>query len=218
MRKVKKVNRIANLLLAGGLVLGLFSVWQFGVSDAVYAQDQNVRSQNFKNFVSTEGKIRTADVFGKMYVPRFGKEWQRLIGESTLMNPVLNEIGVGHYVNSQLPGSVGNFAVAGHRGGFGGAFKQIHKLKAGDKVYVETNEKWFTYTYMQTKIVPPTALSVLAKVPVGLNGAKAGGKYLTMTTCDPIWLNTNRIVAWFKLVGEASRTDGVPKALKTVAR
>jgi sortase (surface protein transpeptidase) len=36
-------------------------------------------------------------------------------------------------------------------------------------------------------------------VPKALIGSKEGGRYMTMTSCDPIYVNTNRIIVWFEL-------------------
>jgi sortase A len=112
---------------------------------------------------------------------------------------VLNEIGVGHYRNTEMPGEVGNFAVAGPRGGFGGAFKQIHELRDGDRVYLKTRDMWFVYKYLQTKIVEPDATGVLNSLPQGLDAASIGGRYMTLTSCTPIFVNTQRIIVWLEL-------------------
>ncbi len=53
--------------------------------------------------------------------------------------------GPAHYGGTQLPGEVGNFAMAGHRVGKGEPFLNLDKLKAGDPVIVETATTWFVY-------------------------------------------------------------------------
>ena len=53
---------------------------------------------------------------------------------------------VGHFPESAMPGETGNFAIAGHRVSyFGEPFKEINKLKKGDKVYVIYNGNKYTY-------------------------------------------------------------------------
>lgn len=138
-------------------------------------------------------------VFATLVISRFGEGWQRLIAEGTVWEPSLNVYGVGHYRGTEYPGEVGNFAVAGHRGGFGGTFRDIHKLVPGDTAVVTTTDSIFTYRFLESIIVKPEAVGVLADLPDGLSSAVEGGKYLTITSCDPIWVNTNRIVAWFEL-------------------
>lgn len=146
------------------------------------------------------GVAANGQVFATMAISRFGEGWQRLVAEGTVWEPSLNVYGIGHYRGTEYPGEVGNFAVAGHRGGFGGTFREIHKLVPGDTAVVTTTDSIFTYRFLETVIVKPEAVGVLADLPEGLSTAVEGGKYLTITSCDPIWVNTNRIVAWFELV------------------
>lgn len=147
-------------------------------------------------------EISEGEVFAKLFVPRFGEDYVRSIAEGTSVEKVLNTVGIGHYVSSQMPGEVGNFAIAGHRAGNGGPMRSIDKLVAGDLAYVETATKRFTYRFIESKIVSPDAIGVIRAVPEGLNGAVATARYLTMTTCTPIYINTERYVAWFEQVDE----------------
>jgi sortase A len=158
-------------------------------------------------------KLPQGKVFAKIYIPRFAKNYVRLIGQGTFQKITLNNIGVGHYVASQWPGQVGNFAVAAHRTSHGAPFFKIDTLTTNDEVFIETNKVWYTYKYLQTKIVTPDNLGVIDKVPVGLNGAAAGGKYMTMTSCNPKWSNTQRIVVWLELVDTQETSLGMPPEL-----
>jgi len=56
--------------------------------------------------------------------------------------------GPGHYVSSQLPGQIGNFAVAGHRVGKGEPFLNLDKLRPGDKIVVQTASNWYVYSVL----------------------------------------------------------------------
>src|SRR5690606_33130481 len=64
----------------------------------------------------------SSEPFAVLHVPRWGDEYARPIAEGTALRSVLNEIGIGHYVGTQLPGEFGNFALAAHRKAYGGAF------------------------------------------------------------------------------------------------
>src|SRR5690606_10932209 len=87
--------------------------------------------------------------FATLYVPRFGSDYVRPIGEGVSLSSVLNnrELGIGHYPESQLPGKLGNFALAAHRTTHGAPFKQIADLRVGDKLYVQTADGWYTYVF-----------------------------------------------------------------------
>jgi sortase A len=216
-RTISATQVIGELFLTAGVILMLFVGYKALFQDNVVGTQQSEVAKTYterNEFIPLNKVNKQADIFGRMYVPRFGETWTRLVAEGTRWHPVLNEIGIGHYVTTAMPGEVGNFAVAGHRGGFGGAFKDMHRLKDGDRVYLETNKTWFTYKFLETEVVLPTELGVIAPVPEKLDGAKVGGKYLTMTSCTPIYVNTERIISWFELEKTQSTSKGMPKDLK----
>lgn len=195
------------LILAGVGALGL-SYWQTTLSDEIVASQQSSLAETFdteKEFVDTADANTLGDIFGRIYIPRLGDGYVRLVAEGTKWHPVLNEIGIGHYSGTAMPGEVGNFSVAAHRGGFGGSFKNIHRLVAGDHIFVETNTTRYDYEYRQTVIVAPEDVGVIAPVPEGMLGAVSGGKYMTLTSCEPIYVNSQRIIVWLELVGSSPR-------------
>jgi sortase A len=205
------------LLLTAGVVLMLFVGYKTLVQENVVAVQQVEYSKKFSEsngFMGLDEVSKDADIFGRMYVPRFGENWTRLIAEGTRWHPVLNEIGIGHYAKTAMPGEVGNFAIAAHRAGFGGAFRDIDKLTNGDRVYIETRDTWFVYRFLETEIVLPTEIGVIAEVPEKLDGATEGRRYLTMTSCTPIFVNTERIISWFELEQTYSTSLGMPADLK----
>lgn len=212
---------IGELLVTLGVIVGLFAGYKVFIQDEVIGAKQTQLAQQFghdakSKFVDPAQAKSLGQIFGRMFIPRFGTDWTRLVAQGTRWHPVLNEIGVGHYNNSALPGAVGNFAVAAHRGGFGGSFKNIHRLRAGDRVYLETNKYWYVYKYLQTKIVDPSDVSVTDAVPAELVGSHVGGKYMTMTSCTPIYVNTQRIVVWLELVETIPTENGPPAELGKV--
>ena len=209
-RSLEALGVIGELLITAGVLILLFVAWQLGVNDPVVSSVQQQQAERIptstpaiKQFEDTTKNLKQGKVFGKIYIPRFSHDYVRLIGQGTFQKVTLNKIGVGHYVRSQWPGEEGNFAVAAHRTSHGGPFNRIDMLKAGDNVYVETNAGWFTYTYRQTAIVDPSAIEVIGRVPAGLEGARKGGYYMTMTSCHPKWSNKQRIVVWLELTTES---------------
>lgn len=136
----------------------------------------------------------------KLRIPRFGADWNRIVYEGTSISRVLTPLGVGHYVGTAMPGQPGNFALAAHRSGSGGPFRNIDKFRSGDLVFVETASHRFTYRYLESVVVEPDAVGVIAPLPVGLTKFAANNSYLTLTSCTPIHVNTDRIAAWFELI------------------
>lgn len=213
------------LFLAGFGFLG-FGAWQYFFSDAVDGAIKQSEALEYapetvdaevKQFINPAEATELGDVFARIVAPRLANDYVRLVGEGTKWHPVLNEIGIGHYTGTARPGEVGNFATAAHRGGFGGSYKNIHRFVEGDKVYVQTNDGWYTYRYLQTKIVKPEEIDVISPVPQSLIGAREGGHYMTMTSCDPIYVNTNRIIVWFELESVALTGEEVPAAVEWLA-
>lgn len=81
--------------------------------------------------------------------------------------------GVGHFIQSVLPGEEDNCVLSGHRDT---VFSQIGKLKIGDSLIIETAAGIFTYEVSGTRIVKEDDRTVI--VPTD-------STVLTMTTCYP---------------------------------
>src|SRR5690606_16311043 len=84
-----------------------------------------------------------AERFGLLVVPRFGPDYYRPIAEGVGTSDVLNVNRFGHYPGTQMPGEVGNFAIAAHRKAYGGNLEHINDLRVGDSIYVETKDGWY---------------------------------------------------------------------------
>jgi sortase A len=114
-------------------------------------------------------ELATRQSMTKLWIPRIKLEDVVLEGvgaESLLLGP-------GHMENSVEPGMPGNAVIAGHRDTF---FRQLHKLRQGDDIYVQRDGHRFRYKVTARKIVQPTDLSVL----------KSSDKsQLTLITCYP---------------------------------
>ena len=137
--------------------------------------------------------IATSDLsgVGLLYIPALKDQVWGLPIISGTNNRALAQ-GVGHYQKTELPGQVGNFAIAGHRATDGEPFAYFEKLKAGDLVYVQTTAGWFTYQLVQDQKILETEVWVLDDDPIGLGEQKL----ITLTTCDPRWNSTRRWAWW----------------------
>ncbi|MEU9033690.1 class E sortase [Streptomyces sp. NPDC048352] len=135
--------------------------------------------------------------FAEMYVPRFGRDWSRPVLEGTGAEPLKK--GLGHYTGSARPGGDGNFAVAGHRRTYGDPFKDVPELRPGDTVTVRDSTGWYTYTVRAAPLrILPTETGVVDPVP-RRSPFSTPGRYLTLTTCDPEWGHSHRLVVWAEL-------------------
>jgi len=110
--------------------------------------------------------------------------------------------GVGWYENTQLPGQIGNFAIAGHRITHGEPFARLLELKPGDKVIVETKNYIFTYVIDESPsklTVKDVDTWVLDPVP-GKTGVKPTQALITLTTCQDLFHSPDRSVGFGHLV------------------
>ncbi|MET9294496.1 class E sortase [Streptomyces sp. NPDC003077] len=148
--------------------------------------------------------------FAVMYVPRFGADWAKPVLEGT-SDDVLKR-GLGHYERTARLGATGNFAVAGHRRTHGDPFKDVPRLRPGDAVVLADGTHWFTYRVdHRPYTTPPTDIGVIAPVPRG-SGHTRPGRYLTLTTCEPEWGHSHRLIVWAHLESTRPATRGRPPA------
>lgn len=153
-----------------------------------------------------EARPEIGTAFALMYIPRLSdKVWGMPVLESVALSDLAR--GIGHYPQTQLPGEVGNFAVAAHRATNGEPFRDIDRLQVGDEVYVETQDAWYEYTLRRDQIVRPTATWVIDPVPFD-PGATPTDRLITLTTCNPRWGSTTRWVWWGDLTTRYDKSAG----------
>ncbi|UFS58381.1 class E sortase [Subtercola endophyticus] len=150
--------------------------------------------------------------FAVLYVPRFGADYKRTISQGVDAKTVLNAGGAGHYEQSQMPGDMGNFAIAAHRDGWGSPFIKINELQVGDPIYVETQDGWYTYRFRDLEYVSPDGVDVLSAVPQAPDAAPTD-RLITLTSCNPLYIASERIIAYGVLESFTPRSDGAPAAI-----
>jgi len=147
--------------------------------------------------------------FAILYVPRFGEGYKRTISQGIDPGTVLNKGGAGHYPDSQMPGEVGNFAIAAHRDGWGSAFININELHLGDAIYVETQDGWYTYRFRGLEYVTPFGVGVIDPIPQ-VTGVTATDRLITLTSCNPLYIASERIIGYGAFESWQPRSAGAP--------
>jgi sortase A len=99
--------------------------------------------------------------------------------------------GPGHYTNTPLPGQAGNAGVAGHRTTYGHPFYNLNVLKVGDPIVFITVQGVFVYDTTASKVVSPSDGAILQD---------QAGAWVTLTTCNPRFSASTRLVVTAKLV------------------
>jgi sortase A len=232
--RITVLGVLGDLLITAGVLVLLFIAWQQWFNDLVVAKQHEERANSISESLGTakQGTTTPADgwgkpkvspqpgnteVFGVMYVPRFGATYSVPLAGGTTTAGTLDTIGVGHYDDTQMPGEVGNFAVAGHRTTHGAPFNQIANLQIGDEIYIKTKDGWYTYTFRNLEYVKPTQVSVLEPDPDN-PGVGTQDRIMTMTSCNPMYSATERIVAFSTFDSWQPVSAGPPAAIASYAK
>lgn len=157
-------------------------------------------------------EVGPQEPIGILYVPRFGEDYMRPI-ISGVGPAVLDQLGLGHYPETAMPGALGNFAIAGHRQTHGKVLDEIHTLVPGDKLYVQTGAGYYTYVFRNKQIVLPHRSDVLLPVPTQ-PGAKPKERLMTMTSCHPRFGDQERIIAYSVLESWRPLDAGPPPVIE----
>jgi LPXTG-site transpeptidase (sortase) family protein len=137
------------------------------------------------SFAQTRAFIEGAlpgGVLGRIRIPAIGEDryFVEGVGEDQLQE------GPGRYPGSGLPGQSGNLAIAGHRTTYGAPFFELDHVRVGDKVIIDVPEGRAIYTVSRPPFaVSPYDTSVLANF---------GDSRLTLTTCNPPFFATTRLI------------------------
>lgn len=230
--RVRVVGVLGELLITAGVLVFLFLGWQLWLNDLIVGADQNKAgialgedwagaSPSHQHAVLPETNfgdpvvaIAPGDAakFAVMFVPRFGADYARSVSEGVETATVLDKNGIGHYPGTQMPGQVGNFAVAAHRTTHGAPFKPLATLQVGDKIYVQTQDGYYTYDFRGLEYVRPTGVGVLDPVPQ-FAGIAPTDRILTMTSCNPMFSAAERIIAYASLESWQPTSAGAPTAI-----
>ena len=122
---------------------------------------------------STAAKVaappKAGSKIGTLSIPTLKQTWPIIQGTGT------NDLkkGVGHFIQSVLPGANDNCVLSGHRTT---VFAKLGKVKIGDQLIVRTSTGTYTYQVKRIRIVHQDDKTVI----VPTNHA-----VLTLTTCYP---------------------------------
>lgn len=210
-----------------GVLLLLFAFYEAYWTNLKSAELQDEANQHLEQRwnerTNPRGKLHPelGEAFARMYIPSFGSDYHFAILEGTDEDDLLK--GPGRYVDSQMPGENGNFAVAGHRVGKGAPFNDLGKLETCDAIVIETGGEWVTYRVLpidgqqadcftpeqQEKIYGgeyagapgrhitlPGDIGVIAPIPgvATEGGPEPTEALLTLTTCHPQFSNAERMI------------------------
>jgi sortase A len=214
-------------MVTAGAVLLLFVAWQLWWTDVEANRAQSSTVQELtRDFAGTPPSTAapserpTPVAFGKAFailrIPRLGADFARPVFEGT--DDETLQKGIGHYEGTATSGQVGNMALAGHRTTYGRPFHEIERMRAGDRIIVETRSGYSVYAVDRHVIVDPSAVEVVAPVPQK-PGARPTDAWLTLTACHPKYSAAQRYIVFARLQGTYPRATGLPAGtLETSAK
>jgi sortase A len=212
------VSGLGELLVTVGLVLLLFCVYELVWTNLEAQRQQDAVADRLTDDWHLPAPTQSAEPpplalgkgFAFLRIPRLGKKFNVPVIEGVRKRDLSR--GVGHYQQTAGPGEVGNFGVAGHRATNGEPFRDLDRVRRGDALVVETETSWFTYVVDRTRIVKPTDVWVIDPVP-GHPDATPTEALLTLTTCNPRWASTERLIVFSHLEETIPKSAGRPAAL-----
>ncbi len=211
---------IGEMFITTGVLMLLFVTYQLWWSN-IRAQQQAGKEtsdlqQEWASGKRAPGAFEPGQGFAILHIPKLDVVVP--IAEGISKSKVLDRGMVGHYdansIKTAMPGDrTGNFGIAGHRNTHGEPFRYINRLKPGDPIVVETQDKYYIYDMASLlPVTSPSNVSVLDPIPKQAGFTKAG-RYITLTTCTPEFTSKYRMIVWGKMVEERPRGEGKPDAL-----
>jgi sortase A len=236
--RVSVIGIIGEVLITAGVLVFLFLGWQLWLNDLVVGAVQDKAGVALSHSLSAATPVHQAPTptdsppkdygqpivakapgnaqkFAVMYIPRFGATYSRPVSEGVGTADVLDKNGIGHYPGTQMPGEVGNFAVAAHRTTHGAPFGPLATLQVGDKIYLQTADGYYTYDFRGLEYVRPTGVGVLDAVPQA-PGVAATDRVMTMTSCNPKFSASERIIAYAVFESWQPTSAGPPAAITAI--
>lgn len=151
------------------------------------------------------------DAIGIIRIPRLGANYGYAVVEGVSTDDLKK--GPGHYPGTANPGGVGNFVISGHRTTYLAPFNGLGDMVIGDAIVIETRDTYYTYRVTKTASVLPTDVDVVLPVP-GQPRARPTQALITLTTCNPKYSASHRLIISGLLESALPKSAGLPPALK----
>lgn len=221
-RRRPVTTAVGALLITAGLLVGLYGAYLLYFSDLIAESERSEIAADWRAGLEEVGDgvgtrhredfpvLEGAGTLGLLHVPRWGEDYAVPIGSGDGAD-VLNTGQIGHLSGTQPIGALGNAGLAGHRTSHGKPLREVHQLQTGDAIVVESENAWLVYRMVARDIVKPHQAEVLEPIPP-FDGASQG-RFLTLTTCDPIYGITERFIVWAEADYWTPTSEGLPPAL-----
>jgi sortase A len=192
---------VASVLMVSGVLMiadaGATLLWQEPVSAFTAQRQQNDLEDAFAATPKSEPKPQQGrppkqkpipgSAVAQLSFPTLDRKYYVIEGTGTTD---LRK-GPGHYPDTALPGQSKTVAIAGHRTTYGAPFRNIDKLRRGDRIDLRMRYGTYVYEVQKVSSVATTETSVTDNV---------GYDRLVLTACHPLYSAAQRIVVFARLV------------------
>ncbi|GAA3668852.1 class E sortase [Nonomuraea antimicrobica] len=207
-RRLRVARLAGELMLTCGVLLVLFAAYAvYGKAWEMDNEQRELGAELDRRWASGAEAPVSGQPMARLHIPKLDRRWA--VTEGVTQADLRK--GPGHYPRTARPGEIGNVAVAGHR--ISSVFWDLDRLRKGDAIVAETKTGWYVYRVVRERVVPPTAVEVVAPNPDHPDDPPAKAM-LTLTTCNPKFQNYQRLIVHAELVEERAKSEGRPAALK----
>lgn len=203
------VSWIFNYREVSGLISDFFNPYPSIDATAMDAYFYPNHSQNNTaiedpKVVAENVKTTYTDKTNTLEVPKISISVPIIFSTSTNKTSIMKDLdaGVVYYPGSVYPGQTGQIVILGHSAPPGWphikhdwAFTDLDKLEPGDNIFIDLNNKQYTYVVKQKTIIKRGA-------DVPSDGFDAYKNILTLISCWPPGKNYQRIAVTAELVGD----------------
>ena len=217
------VRGLGQTLIALGVVVLLFCVYELKVTNLYTAQEQDRLGDRLTRTwavppvtpatspgTSPAVPVELGEGWAVLRIPALDRDYRQVVVKGVGVEELKR--GPGHYPGTAEAGELGNVVLSGHRTTYGAPFERFGELTPGTAVVLETRDTWFTYRVSDSTIVSPSAVEVTLPVP-GEPGAAPTRRLLTLTTCHPKYSARQRLIVSAELEAAQPKTAGDPPAL-----
>ncbi|MHB8452436.1 MAG: class E sortase [Mycobacteriales bacterium] len=213
------VKSVGEAFITLGVVVLLLVVYELWITGIFAAHTQEVLHRDLQIAWAQPqspplAQVPIGDGIAILRIPKFGRHYDPVIVQGVTTAAL--ERGPGHYPGTAPPGGVGDFVVSGHRTTWGHWFFNLDQLHPGDSVVVQTRTRWFVYQVTSTEIVDPTDLASIAPVPDHPDAVPTK-PMMTLTTCNPRYSASQRLIVHGILVQTMPTSAGAPAVLSQAA-
>ncbi|MBE5913434.1 MAG: class D sortase [Pseudobutyrivibrio ruminis] len=184
-QSIKKIIGLTLIALGLGLLLSSIAL----NLKQYYSKKKTV--QEFKEYIESgdafldtdSNEAVTGDMLYILRIPSIDSE--NPVREGTERD-VLSD-SLGHESGTAFAGEEGNCVIAGHRNyNFGKYFNRLDEVEIDDLIYLDSATETYTYVVTDIQVVDPTDVEILEPIE--------GKETLTLYTCTPIYIATQRLV------------------------